>query len=41
LIEKFKVYSPHAKFVMFEHSGHYAFIEEAPPFCRTVEDFLK
>jgi proline iminopeptidase len=37
----FKKYAPQAKFVMFEHSGHYPFIEEAPLFLKTVEEFLK
>jgi len=41
LTERFKEYAPQSKFVMFEHSGHYPFIEEAPLFLKTVEDFLK
>jgi len=38
---QFKTYAPQAKLVMFEHSGHYPFIEEAPLFLKTVEEFLK
>jgi len=38
---QFKKYAPQAKFVMFEHSGHYPFIEESPLFINTLEDFLK
>jgi len=37
----FKKYAPQAKFVMFEHSGHYPFIEENQEFLKTLEDFLK
>jgi pimeloyl-ACP methyl ester carboxylesterase len=29
LSTQFKKYAPQAKFVMFEHSGHYPFVEEA------------
>jgi proline iminopeptidase len=38
---QFKKYAPQAKFVMFERSGHYPFIEERPLFIKTMEDFLK
>ena len=38
---QFKKYAPQAKVVMFEHSGHYPFIEESPLFLKAVEDFLK
>ena len=38
---RFKKYAPQARFVMFERSGHYPFIEEAPLFLKTMEDFLK
>jgi len=41
LSTQFKKYAPQSKFVMFEQSGHYPFIEEAPLFLKTVEDFLK
>jgi len=41
LTVQFKQYAPQAKFVMFEHSGHYPFIEEPSLFIKTVEDFLK
>lgn len=41
LSTQFRKYAPQARFVMFEHSGHYPFIEEAPVFLKTVEDFLK
>jgi len=41
LTEKFKTYAPKARFVMFEHSGHYPFIEEAPLFLKTLQDFLE
>jgi proline iminopeptidase len=38
---QFKKYAPQAKFVMFEHSGHYPFIEEPALFLKTMGDFLK
>jgi proline iminopeptidase len=38
---QFKRYAPQAKFVMFEHSGHYPFVEEPSLFVKTVEGFLK
>jgi proline iminopeptidase len=38
---RFKKYAPQAKFVMFEHSGHYPFIEENAQFIKAMEDFLK
>jgi proline iminopeptidase len=41
LSEKFKTYAPQAKFVMFEKSGHYPFIEENALFIKTLEGFLK
>jgi proline iminopeptidase len=41
LAERLRTCAPQAKFVMFEHSGHYPFIEEAPLFLKTVEEFLK
>jgi len=41
LSTQFKKYAPQAKFVMFEHSGHYPFIEENQQFIKTMEDFLK
>jgi len=41
LSTQFKKYAPQAKFVMFERSGHYPFIEENQQFIKTMEDFLK
>jgi proline iminopeptidase len=41
LSTQFKKYAPQARFVMFEHSGHYPFVEEGPLFVQTVEGFLK
>lgn len=41
LSTQFKKYAPQAKFVMFEHSGHYPFVEEGPLFVQTLEGFLK
>jgi proline iminopeptidase len=32
--------APKAKFVMFEHSGHYPFIEESDQVMRTIHQFL-
>jgi proline iminopeptidase len=37
----FQKYVPKAKFVMFEHSGHYPFVEESPLFLKTIEEFLR
>jgi pimeloyl-ACP methyl ester carboxylesterase len=31
---------PQAKFVMFEESGHFPYIEEPQKFCETIEAFL-
>ncbi len=31
---------PHARLVVFSHSGHYPFLEEADPFWATVAEFL-
>lgn len=41
LSTQFKKYAPQAKFVIFEHSGDYPFIEENPLFIETLKDFLK
>jgi proline iminopeptidase len=41
LSTQFKKYAPQAKFVMFEHSGHYPFVEENQQFIKTIETFLK
>jgi proline iminopeptidase len=38
---EFKKYAPKATFVMFEHSGHYPFVEEPSLFLKTITDFLK
>ena len=32
---------PQAKFIMFEKSGHYPFIEEPELHAKILEDFLK
>jgi len=38
---QFKKYAPQAKFVMFENSGHYPFIEETLQFIKTMTNFLQ
>lgn len=38
---QFKTYAPQARFVMFEKSGHFPFIEETEGFMRAVNDFLQ
>jgi proline iminopeptidase len=37
---EFKNHMPQAKFVMFEKSGHFPFIEEPQEFCDTLNGFL-
>jgi len=37
---QFQDYAPQARFVMFERSGHFIFIEEPGRFWEVVEDFL-
>lgn len=37
---QYKTLAPQARFVMFEKSGHFPFIEETDQFMQTVEDFL-
>jgi proline iminopeptidase len=36
----YKKFMPQAKFVMFEESGHFPYIEEPLKFCETLETFL-
>lgn len=38
---QFKTYAPKARFVMFEKSGHFPFIEEPEEFIQVVADFLR
>ena len=38
---QFKSFMPQAKFIMFEKSGHYPFIEEAELHTKILESFLK
>jgi proline iminopeptidase len=38
---QFKKFMPQAKFIMFEKSGHYPFIEEPELHAKILEDFLK
>jgi proline iminopeptidase len=38
---QFKSFMPQAKFIMFEKSGHYPFIEEPELHAKILEDFLK
>jgi proline iminopeptidase len=38
---KYKEYAHQAKFVMFEESGHYPFVEEPQKYFQVVSDFLK
>lgn len=38
---KFKNAAPHAKFVLFEQSGHYPFAEENEKFVETIKSFIK
>ena len=37
---QYKKYMPQAKFVMFENSGHFPYIEETQKFYETIEAFL-
>ncbi len=37
---QFRDYAPQARFVMFERSGHFVFIEEPARFFEVVQDFL-
>jgi proline iminopeptidase len=38
---QFRDYAPQAEFVMFEHSGHYPFIEESAKMFAVVKSFLR
>ena len=38
---QYKVYAPHADFMMFEHSGHFPFLEETAKHRQVLEEFLK
>jgi pimeloyl-ACP methyl ester carboxylesterase len=35
---QFKKYAPRAQFVMFEHSGHFTFMEESDAFSPSCDD---
>jgi pimeloyl-ACP methyl ester carboxylesterase len=37
---EFTRYAPQARFVMFEHSGHFPFIEEQDHMMETIRAFL-
>jgi proline iminopeptidase len=37
---QYKKFIPQAKFVMFENSGHFPYIEETQKFYETIEAFL-
>lgn len=41
LSTKFKKYAPQARFVMFERSGHFPFIEETAAYMKTLKEFLQ
>jgi len=40
MAEEIVRHTPHARLVVFERSGHFAVVEEAPRFHQVIEDFL-
>jgi proline iminopeptidase len=40
MAEEIVRHTPHARLVVFERSGHFAVVEEAPQFHQVIEDFL-